>query len=151
MIFLTERARKFEQSERRDKKKTLICFFPKAVKFVCDSGVRRQRVGEMIVSQNIVADTEIICQQGVPVLDMKYHLCVAAKERNLMDVTSSPSSPGIREVRVTDSVSTDISRFESVRSLVLFISLQFSFSFNFCFHQLGSSHMVSMGLYVELL
>lgn len=81
------------------------------------------------MSQNMVAEAEIICKQSVTVLDMKYHLCVATQDRSLpIDVSSSPTpSPSIREVRVSESVSAESSPFESVRA---FFSL-------FFFHQLG--------------
>ncbi|KAB1213795.1 putative protein phosphatase 2C 49 [Morella rubra] len=61
----------------------------------------------MMVSQNMVAEAEVICQPSLPMLDVKYHLCVATtQEHNLpIDMAPSPSSSGI---------SADISRFESV-------------------------------------
>ncbi|KAB1213788.1 hypothetical protein CJ030_MR5G021920 [Morella rubra] len=60
----------------------------------------------MMVSQNMVAEAEVICQPSLPMLDVKYHLCVATtQEHNLpIDMAPSPSSSGI---------SADISRFES--------------------------------------
>ncbi|XP_050130430.1 probable protein phosphatase 2C 13 [Malus sylvestris] len=69
----------------------------------------------MIVSQKMVAEAEVICQKTV--LDMKYRVCVA-KEHNLqIDVAvSSPSSPSFNEVLVAETISTEISRFESVLS-----------------------------------
>ncbi|KAM1171333.1 hypothetical protein ACFX13_022021 [Malus domestica] len=69
----------------------------------------------MIVSQKMVAEAEVICQKTV--LDMKYRVCVA-KEHNLqIDVAaSSPSSPSFNEVLVAETISSEISRFESVLS-----------------------------------
>ncbi|XP_044500667.1 probable protein phosphatase 2C 13 [Mangifera indica] len=60
----------------------------------------------MIVDQNMVAETEIICQNiSGAVLDVQYH------------VNSSASTPPIfHELRVSDSVSSEISGFESVVS-----------------------------------
>ncbi|KAB2625128.1 protein phosphatase 2C 13 [Pyrus ussuriensis x Pyrus communis] len=68
----------------------------------------------MIVSQKMVAEAEVICQKTV--LDMKYRVCVA-KEHNLQidAAASSPSSPSY-EVLVAETISTEISRFESVLS-----------------------------------
>ncbi|KAK7348010.1 hypothetical protein VNO80_22558 [Phaseolus coccineus] len=45
----------------------------------------------MIVSPNMVAEAEIICQQTIPMLDVKYHICVA-QEHNV-EVEVSPKSP----------------------------------------------------------
>lgn len=64
----------------------------------------------MIVSQNMVAEAEIICQQSraMPVLDVKYR-------RVQIDVGSTPSSsPSFGEVCASETMSTEISRFESV-------------------------------------
>ncbi|CAI0626419.1 unnamed protein product [Linum tenue] len=61
----------------------------------------------MIVSSKMMAETEIICKQTIPaVLDVQYHLCVAA-EHNLKVDVSSPSSPILE---------AEVSRFESVVS-----------------------------------
>ncbi|KAK3187890.1 hypothetical protein Dsin_027451 [Dipteronia sinensis] len=87
----------------------------------------------MIVSQKMVAEAEIMCKQSIPsttttaaaaaaaaALDVKYHVCVAKEQNFQIDVNvkngSSPSTPVFREVRVTESVSADISRLESVVS-----------------------------------
>lgn len=72
------------------------------------------------MSQNMVAEAEIICKQSIPaVLDVKYRICVAAQEQNLqIDVAPSTSSspPIFRDVLVSDSISAEISRFESIVS-----------------------------------
>ncbi|MED6213000.1 hypothetical protein PIB30_089033 [Stylosanthes scabra] len=47
----------------------------------------------MIVSQNMVAEAEIICKQSIPMLDMKYHLCVAQEQNVKIEV--SPTSPSV--------------------------------------------------------
>jgi len=39
----------------------------------------------------MVAEAEIICQQTIPMLDVKYHICVA-QEHNV-EVEVSPKSP----------------------------------------------------------
>ncbi|KAK2644018.1 hypothetical protein Ddye_019213 [Dipteronia dyeriana] len=81
----------------------------------------------MIVSQKMVAEAEIMCKQSIPsttsaaaALDVKYHVCVAKEQNFQIDVNvkngCSPSTPVFREVRVSESVSADISRFESVVS-----------------------------------
>ncbi|GAV71654.1 PP2C domain-containing protein [Cephalotus follicularis] len=62
----------------------------------------------MIVSQNMVAEAEIICQNAV--LDLQYHLRIA-KEQNYSTDVRSPSSPTFQE-----AVAAEISRFESVVS-----------------------------------
>ncbi|KAL6190793.1 hypothetical protein ACLB2K_037187 [Fragaria x ananassa] len=60
----------------------------------------------MIVSQNMVAEAEIICQQSQ--LDVKYR-------RVQIDVGSPPSSsPSFGEVCVSETVSAEVKRFESV-------------------------------------
>ncbi|XP_050372663.1 probable protein phosphatase 2C 13 [Argentina anserina] len=60
----------------------------------------------MIVSQNVVAEAEIICQQSL--LDVKYR-------RVQIDVGSPPaSSPSFGEVCVNEVVSNEVKRFESV-------------------------------------
>ncbi|KAL6186121.1 hypothetical protein ACLB2K_042243 [Fragaria x ananassa] len=60
----------------------------------------------MIVSQNMVAEAEIICQQSL--LDVKYR-------RVQIDVGSPPSSsPSFGEVCVSETVSAEAKRFESV-------------------------------------
>ncbi|KAL5541460.1 hypothetical protein UlMin_009170 [Ulmus minor] len=68
----------------------------------------------------MVAEAEIICKQSIPVLDMKYHLCVAAQERNLQNEMSPqpqpPPSPVVGEVRGAELVATEVSRFESAVS-----------------------------------
>lgn len=66
---------------------------------------------KMIVGQNMVAETEIICQNiSGAVLDVQYH------------VNSSASTPPIfHELRVSDSVSSEISGFESVSMCMLFL------------------------------
>ncbi|XP_008223438.1 PREDICTED: probable protein phosphatase 2C 13 [Prunus mume] len=73
----------------------------------------------MIVSEKMVAEAEVICQKtmALPVLDMKYRVCVS-KDHNLqIDVASPPSSaPSFGEVCVSETISTEISRFESVVS-----------------------------------
>ncbi|KAL5784988.1 hypothetical protein ACOSQ2_007380 [Xanthoceras sorbifolium] len=78
----------------------------------------------MIVSQKMVAEAEKMCKQSsmpsttAAALDVQYHVCVAQEQNFQIDVNvkngSSPSTPVFREVRVTESVSADISRFESV-------------------------------------
>lgn len=72
------------------------------------------------MSEKMVAEAEVICQKtmAMPVLDMKYRVCVS-KEHNLqIDVASPPSSaPSFGEVCVSETISTEISRFESVCSL----------------------------------
>lgn len=73
----------------------------------------------MIVSQNMVAEAEVICKPNVPVLDVKYHLCVSQETQ----IESSPTSPVIQ---VAESISTEISRFETVRLIfLLFLELYF--------------------------
>ncbi|KAL4397929.1 hypothetical protein HN51_002499 [Arachis hypogaea] len=47
----------------------------------------------MIVSQNMVAEAEIICKQSIPMLDMKYHLCVTQEQNVKIEV--SPTSPSV--------------------------------------------------------
>nr|AGV54359.1 protein phosphatase 2C 13-like protein [Phaseolus vulgaris] len=69
----------------------------------------------MVVSQNTVTETEIICQKSIPMLDVKYHLCVAQEHGVKVEV--SPTSnvvPIFGHVRVAaESVSTETTRFES--------------------------------------
>lgn len=80
----------------------------------------------MIVSQNMVAEAEIICKKTIPTLDVKYHLCVPQEHNVKIEVSpTTPPIPIFGEVRVSsESISTEISRFESV----------FSFSwFSICF------------------
>ncbi|CAJ1940754.1 unnamed protein product [Sphenostylis stenocarpa] len=45
----------------------------------------------MIVSPKMVAEAEIICQQSIPMLDVKYHICVAQEHK--VEVEVSPKSP----------------------------------------------------------
>lgn len=70
----------------------------------------------------MLVETEIICQQSIPVLDVKYHLCVA--QEHAVKVEVSPTSnavPIFKQVRVSsESISTESSRFESVCSHPLF-------------------------------
>ncbi|XP_027333903.1 probable protein phosphatase 2C 13 [Abrus precatorius] len=72
----------------------------------------------MIVSQNLVTEAEILCQQSIPMLDVKYHLCVAHEHGVKVEV--SPTSNGVPifgHVRVpSESVSAETTRFESVVS-----------------------------------
>lgn len=64
----------------------------------------------------MVVETEIICQKRIPMLDVKYHLCVAQEHGVKVDV--SPTSnvvPIFGHVRIAaESVSTETTRFESV-------------------------------------
>lgn len=49
---------------------------------------------KMIVSQKVVAEAEIICQQNIPMLDVKYHICVAQEHNVKVEVSpKSPSPP----------------------------------------------------------
>lgn len=73
----------------------------------------------MIVKQNMVTESEIICKhQGMPVMEMNYHLCVTGAQEHSpqkTELSSSPPPPAAAvvvagEVRV-DAIS---SRFESV-------------------------------------
>lgn len=82
----------------------------------------------MIVGQNLLAETEIICKKGLTgaVLDVQYH------------VNSSISTPIFHELRVSDSVpiESEISGFESVcgwGSLIFEITL-FLFMGMSCFN-----------------
>ncbi|CAI0467589.1 unnamed protein product [Linum tenue] len=59
----------------------------------------------MIVSSNMMAETEIICKQTIP--SVKYHLCVAADHNLKVDDPSSPLSPILE---------AEVSPFESVAS-----------------------------------
>jgi hypothetical protein len=71
----------------------------------------------MIVSQNMMAEAEIICKQSLPMLDVKYHLCVATttQDHNLpVDVAASHSSPIFGEPRVSEPVSNDFPHSDSV-------------------------------------
>ncbi|XP_059434878.1 probable protein phosphatase 2C 47 [Corylus avellana] len=71
----------------------------------------------MIVSQNMMTEAEIICKQSLPMLDVKYHLCVATttQDHNLpVDVAPSHSSPIFHEPRVSEPVSDDFPRSDSV-------------------------------------
>lgn len=95
----------------------------------------------MIVSQNMVPEAELM--QSVPVLEhMKYHICVASQEHNLpMELSSTPSSPIIREVLLSESsCSTEKSSFESVRFLGFF-SLDVSWFFSLI-------HLVNWELFI---
>ncbi|KAK9288039.1 hypothetical protein L1049_016484 [Liquidambar formosana] len=70
----------------------------------------------MVASTKMVAEAEVIRRQSIPVLDMQY-LCVPKANNNLqmegiLDV-SSPSSPIFRDVLASESISAEISRFES--------------------------------------
>ena len=71
----------------------------------------------MIVSQKMMTEAEIICQQSIPVLDVKYHLSVAEEHNIKVEVSpTSPAAPIFAEVRVSsESVSAETSLFESVR------------------------------------
>ncbi|KAF7837669.1 putative protein phosphatase 2C 13 [Senna tora] len=72
----------------------------------------------MIVSQKMVTEAEMICQQRIPVLDVKYHLCVAQEHNVKVEV--SPTSPPVTffgQVLVSsESDSTELSRFETAES-----------------------------------
>ncbi|KAM1745404.1 hypothetical protein FF1_012159 [Malus domestica] len=69
----------------------------------------------MIVSQEMVAEAEVICQETV--LDMNYGVCVAKEHELQIDVaSSSPTSPSFGEVVVAETIFPEISRFESVLS-----------------------------------
>lgn len=61
----------------------------------------------MIVSQKMVAEAEIICQQRIPLLDVKkyHHLCAAQEQSVQVDVSSTSPS---------ESMSTETCRFEPV-------------------------------------
>lgn len=72
----------------------------------------------MIVGQNMVAETEIICKANA-VLDLQFNV----KDQNFQidgnlknKNSSSPSTPRFHELRVSDSVSSEIACFESVVS-----------------------------------
>ncbi|KAI4335040.1 hypothetical protein L6164_013724 [Bauhinia variegata] len=69
----------------------------------------------MIVSQKMVAEAEIICPQSIPMLDVKYHLCVAQEHNVKVEVSpTTPSVPIFGEVRVSsESISSEKSCFES--------------------------------------
>ncbi|KAJ4843892.1 hypothetical protein Tsubulata_025942 [Turnera subulata] len=72
----------------------------------------------MIVSQNMVAETEVICQPGMPaaVLDVQYHHLRVAKESALKVDVSSPTTttaPPPSSSPIFESVSAEITRFES--------------------------------------
>lgn len=64
----------------------------------------------------MVLETEIIYQQSIPVLDVKYHLCVS--QENGVKVDVSPASnvvPIFNQLRVSsESISTETSLFGSV-------------------------------------
>ncbi|XP_058723591.1 probable protein phosphatase 2C 13 [Vicia villosa] len=66
----------------------------------------------------MVLETEIIYQQSIPVLDVKYHLCVS--QENAVKVDVSPASnvvPVFNQLRVsTESISTETSLFGSTVS-----------------------------------
>ncbi|KAG5011007.1 hypothetical protein JHK87_019522 [Glycine soja] len=49
----------------------------------------------MIVSQKVVAEAEIICQQNIPMLDVKYHICVAQEHNVKVEVSPKSSSPSV--------------------------------------------------------
>ncbi|KAK7329613.1 hypothetical protein VNO77_23783 [Canavalia gladiata] len=72
----------------------------------------------MIVSQNMVTEAEIICKQSIPMLDVKYHLCVAHEHGVKVEVSpTSNAVPIFGHVRVSsESVSVETTRFESVVS-----------------------------------
>lgn len=76
----------------------------------------KRSVLAMIVSQNMVAETEIICQKSIPMLDVKYHLCVAQEHGVKVEVSPTANVvPIFGHVRVAaESVSTETTRFESV-------------------------------------
>lgn len=60
----------------------------------------------------MVAEAEIICQQGIPRLDVKYHLCVAQEHNVKVEVP--PTSPSAPTWVSSESISTETSCFESV-------------------------------------
>ncbi|KAK6913635.1 PPM-type phosphatase-like domain [Dillenia turbinata] len=62
----------------------------------------------------MIAEAEIIYQKSIPVLDVQYLCLPKAPMDPIMDVSSSPSSPIFCDLRVPDSVSTDLSRPESM-------------------------------------
>ncbi|TKY54289.1 phosphatase 2C 13 [Spatholobus suberectus] len=49
----------------------------------------------MIVSQKMVAEAEIICQQSIPMLDVKYHICVAQEHNVKVEVSPTSPSPSV--------------------------------------------------------
>ena len=69
---------------------------------------------------------EIVCQQGIPVLDVEYHLRVAQEHNVKVEVSprSSSSVPIFSQVRVSsDSLSTDTRCFEMVCFFFLILCL----------------------------
>ena len=74
---------------------------------------------KMVAATATTTEAEIMCQQSMPVLDVKYHLRVASSP----ELSSSPPpSAAAGEVRVSEVLSADVSRFESVR-VFLFVDL----------------------------
>ncbi|TKY72453.1 phosphatase 2C 13 [Spatholobus suberectus] len=70
----------------------------------------------MIVSQNMVAEAEIICQQSIPMLDVKYHLRVGQEQGVKVEVSpTSNAVPIFGHVRGS-AESVETTRFESVVS-----------------------------------
>ncbi|KAJ1414335.1 hypothetical protein SESBI_18874 [Sesbania bispinosa] len=66
----------------------------------------------------MVVEAEIICQQRIPVLDVKYHLCVAQEHGVKVEVSpTSNAVPIFSQVRVSsESISVETSCFESAVS-----------------------------------
>ncbi|XP_027332367.1 probable protein phosphatase 2C 47 isoform X2 [Abrus precatorius] len=65
----------------------------------------------MIVSQKMVAEAEIICQQSIPMLDVKYHLCVAQEHNVKVEISPtspSPSVPIFGQVRCSEIIKESI-------------------------------------------
>ena len=90
------------------KNQTLIDFVTEEEKQTLEIPIARVNDGvlRMIVSQNMVAEAEIICQQSL--LDVKCR-------RVQIDVGSPPaSSPSFGEVCVAEAISNEVKRFESV-------------------------------------
>lgn len=86
------------------------------------------------MGQNMVAETEIICKANA-VLDLQFNV----KDQNFQidgnlknKNSSSPSTPRFHELRVSDSVSSEIACFESVFNLHFFLK-----SFDFFEHGHG--------------
>ncbi|XP_020221573.1 probable protein phosphatase 2C 13 [Cajanus cajan] len=71
----------------------------------------------MIVRQKMVTEAEIMCQQSIPMLDVKYHLRVAQEHAVKVDVVSPSSNvvPVFAHVRL-ETVSAETPCFESVVS-----------------------------------
>lgn len=74
----------------------------------------------------MVLETEIIYQQSIPVLDVKYHLCVAQEHGVKVEVSASNAVPVFSKVRVSsESISTETSLFESVCFFSCYFFIEF--------------------------